>query len=124
MQKQSKYQRGDVYKINFDPQVGDEIKEPRPAVIMSKMSNYPRKLRIVVPLTTGSRNFSGLFWMIEIPRTTQNGLRYPSRADASQVKSLSTDRFIEKISRLTNAQMDEIAAAVALCIGYQPALKA
>ena len=123
MQRRLRIQRGDVWYINFDPQVGDEMKEPRPAVVMSKISNYPRKLRIVVPLTTGSREFLGLFWMIEIPKTKQNGLRYPSWADASQVKSLSTKRFKDKIGRLTNTQMGEIAAAVAFCIGYQPPRK-
>ena len=123
MQKQTRIQRGDVWYINFDPQVGDEIRKIRPAVVMSSISKYPRQLKIVVPITSLDTKYEEIFWMITIPRSEQNGLSHPSMADASQVKSLSKKRFKDKIGRLTNTQMGEIAAAVAFCIGYQPPRK-
>jgi hypothetical protein len=38
-------------------------------------------------------------------------------ADAFQVKSLSENRFVRKIGQVTVDQMEEIASAIALCIG-------
>jgi mRNA interferase MazF len=48
----------------------------------------------------------------------QNGLAKESAADAFQVKSLSTRRFQRRLGRVADVQLDEISAAIALCIGY------
>lgn len=56
--------------------------------------------------------------MIQLTPKTDNGLTKLSAADAFQVKSLSMYRLQERIGRLTDEQTDEIAAAIALCVGY------
>jgi mRNA interferase MazF len=48
----------------------------------------------------------------------RNGLGKDSGADAFQVKSLSIVRFDYKVGVLLTDQMDDIAAAIALCVGY------
>ena len=58
--------------------------------------------------------------MIHIPPNETNGLDKESAADAFQVKSLSRNRFVHKIGVLDEPKLDEIAAAVALCIGFSP----
>jgi mRNA-degrading endonuclease toxin of MazEF toxin-antitoxin module len=40
-----------------------------------------------------------------------------SGADAFQVKSVSENRFVRRIGTVTDDQMDEIAGAIALCVG-------
>jgi mRNA-degrading endonuclease toxin of MazEF toxin-antitoxin module len=40
-----------------------------------------------------------------------------SGADAFQTKSISLTRFIRPLGAVTSAQLDEIASAVALCVG-------
>jgi mRNA interferase MazF len=57
-------------------------------------------------------------WFVKLPSTAQNGLSKLSGADAFQVKSLSESRFIKKIGTLPTSKMDEIAAAVVVCIDY------
>jgi mRNA-degrading endonuclease toxin of MazEF toxin-antitoxin module len=49
-----------------------------------------------------------------------NGLVKESAADGFQIKSLSLQRFKEKIGVLPKTIFDEIVAAVALCIGFSP----
>ena len=113
-------QRGEVWNVNFDPQVGQEIRKVRPAVVMSVPSAGRLPLHIVVPITSGNPAFKNLFWMVEIPAAKANGLSNDSFADAFQVKSVSVDRFEAKRGTLSQRQVDEIAAAIVLCIGYTP----
>lgn len=78
------------------------------------------RLRIVVPITTWQPHFAKHLWLVYIEKTPPNGLDHDSAADAFQVRSLSEERFVQRIGKLTPAQMDEIAAAIALCVGYNP----
>lgn len=114
--------RGDIWLIGFDPTIGDEVQKTRPAVIMSIHAAYQHKLQIVVPLTTWQPRFSGDFWMIHVPMIPSNGLDKDSAANAFQVKSVSEDRFLRKLGAATADQIDEVAASIALCIGYNPSV--
>jgi mRNA interferase MazF len=74
-------------------------------------------LRIVVPLTDWQPSFAALPWFTKIGATHHTGLAKDSGADAFQVKSISQQRFIRKIGEVPQDQMDQIAAAIALCVG-------
>ena len=110
-------QRGDVWTVEFDPSVGAEIRKVRPAVVLSLDSIGRLPLRIVVPLTDWQPSFSGLPWFILLQAATTNGLLKDSGADAFQVKSVSEDRFVRPLGVVTTGQLDDIASAVALCVG-------
>jgi len=112
--------RGETWLINFDPTIGDEIQKTRPAVVISIRSAYRHKLQIVVPITTWQQPFSRDFWMIFIAATAANGLDKDSAANAFQVKSISEDRFVRKLGIASTEQVDQITAAITLCIGYAP----
>ncbi|MGZ3301348.1 MAG: type II toxin-antitoxin system PemK/MazF family toxin, partial [Isosphaeraceae bacterium] len=58
-----------------------------------------------------------LSWFVFLPAASENGLSKDSGADALQVKSVSVTRFAPKLGEVTDAQIDEIAAAIALCVG-------
>jgi mRNA interferase MazF len=117
---QPKIQRGEVWDLKFDPQVGSEIGKIRPAVMMNIPSVGRLPLHIVVPITTGHANFSKLFWMIPIQASPSNGLAHDSFADAFQVKSVAAERFVQKRGILSQAELDEIATVIAHCVGYVP----
>jgi mRNA interferase MazF len=55
--------------------------------------------------------------MIELKATPLNGLEKDSAADAFQIKSVSEQRFRRRLGRVTPAELEEIVAAVAVCIG-------
>jgi mRNA interferase MazF len=104
--------------VNFDPSVGAEQTKLRPAVVVNVPEVGRLPLRIVVPLTDWKPRYVEHVWFVYVPHTVENGLIKDSGADAFQVKSLSVNRFEAKIGALTAEQMDDIAAAIALCIGY------
>ncbi len=74
-------------------------------------------LRIVVPVTDWNSDFGNLSWFVFLAAASENGLPKDSGADAFQVKSVSVTRFAPKLGEVTDAQIDEIAAAIALCVG-------
>jgi hypothetical protein len=41
-----------------------------------------------------------------------------SSADALQVKSVSEDRFLKLLGSVTQGEVDNVSAAIALCVGY------
>jgi mRNA interferase MazF len=58
--------------------------------------------------------------MVQLAPSAANGLSKESAADAFQVKSVSTQRFIRRLGVLTNVEIHAIASAIAYCIGYRP----
>ncbi len=109
--------RGDVWLVNFDPTVGAEIRKVRPAVVVSVAGVGRLPLQIVAPLTDWKPHYAGASWFVRIPVTAANGLSKDSGADAFQVKSGSERRFVKRLGEATGQQVDDIAAAVALCVG-------
>jgi bifunctional DNA-binding transcriptional regulator/antitoxin component of YhaV-PrlF toxin-antitoxin module len=60
--------------------------------------------------------FPGLSFCLQQHRTAY---RKASGADAFQVKSVSDARFVTKLGNLTDEEMDNLARAIALCVGYR-----
>jgi len=112
--------RGEVWLINFDPQVGHEIRKCRPAVVVSLDAIGKLPLRIIVPVTEWDDRYAASPWLIRLHATAANGLSKDSAADSFQVKSLSLQRFVKKIGHLSKTVTDEISDGVALCIGFSP----
>lgn len=110
--------RGEVWMVQFDPSIGDEQQKIRPAVVVSVPSVGRLQLRVVVPLTHWQARYSEFAWFVYVPATQTNGLPKDSGADAFQVKSVSVQRFRRRMGSLTASQMDEIASAIVLCVGF------
>lgn len=109
--------RGEVWNLNFNPSQGAEIKKIRPAVVVSENSIGKLPLRIVVPITDWKDSFARSPWFVCIEAAPENGLSKKSGADAFQVKSVSTIRFVKKLGSLTGTKIDDIASAIAMCVG-------
>jgi mRNA interferase MazF len=109
--------RGKIWLVRFDPSTGAEIRKVRPAVVVNLDAIGRLLLRIVVPITDWKSEFANLSWFVSLPATAGNGLSKDSSADAFQVKSVSETRSVTRLGNVTDAQMDEIAAAIALCVG-------
>lgn len=110
-------QRGEIWWTNFDPSVGSEQTKIRPAVVASVSSVGKLPLRIVVPVTDWKPAFSSAPWFVELAPTASNGLQKQSGADAFQVKSVDLSRLRSRLGVVTAQQMEDIAAAIALCVG-------
>ncbi len=109
--------RGEVWRVRFDPAEGDEIKKVRTAVVVSENAVGRLRLKIVVPITEWKPRYASFPWFVRLIPTLTNGLTKDSGADAFQVKSVSETRFLDRLGELTAGQMDDIANAIAICVG-------
>lgn len=109
--------RGEVWLVNFDPAAGAEIQKVRPAVVISLDTIGRLPLRMVVPITDWKPNYAHFPWFVELAASPTNGLTKDSGADAFQTKSVSENRFVRRLGKITLVQLDEIASAIALCVG-------
>lgn len=109
--------RGEIWLVDFDPSVGAEIQKVRPAVILSLDAIGRLPLRMVVPITDWKPQYASFAWFVELPAAPANGLAKDSGADAFQTKSVSETRFVRLLGKITTAQLDGIASAIALCVG-------
>lgn len=112
-----KITRGEIWLVNFDPAVGAEIQKLRPALVVNEDSIGRLALRIVVPITDWKPAYISWPWFVYLPVDAQNGLKKNSGADAFQIKSMSTDRFRRRLGTVNPTQLDEIANAIAICVG-------
>lgn len=82
--------RGEIWWVNFDPSVGQEIRKKRPAVIVSNdISNTHLKRYQVVPLSTQVNKIYPSEVFISFGT---NG----SKAMADQLTTVSELRFLDK----------------------------
>jgi mRNA interferase MazF len=109
--------RGEVWLVDFDPAVGAEIRKVRPAIVINMETIGRLPLRMVVPITDWKSQYALFPWFVELPATAANGLAKDSGADAFQTKSISENRFVRLLGQITAVQLDEIAAAIAVCVG-------
>ena len=112
-----KASRGEIWEVEFRPAVGAEIQKTRPAVVVNVPEVGRLPLSIVVPVTDWKPVFAQFSWFVFLAPTPENGLSKDSGADAFQVKSVLESRFVRRLGRVTNEQAEQIAAAIALCIG-------
>lgn len=109
--------RGEIWEVEFRPSVGAEIQKRRPAVIMNVPEIGRLPLCIVVPITDWKTVFSQFSWFVPLSPTPENGLSKDSGADAFQIKSVAESRLIRRIGRIAEVESQQIAAAIALCVG-------
>lgn len=110
-------QRGEVWRIRFDPSEGAEVGKTRPAVVMNIKAVGRLPLRIVVPITGWKERWATVPWLVHLQPTKRSGLTKASAADAFQAKSVSLERFEEKVGELAADDVEQIAAAICLCVG-------
>lgn len=108
--------RGQVWKVNLDPTRGAEMKKLRPCVVVSADSIGKLPLKVIVPITEWKEIYASYPWIVKLEPNVQNGLDKLSAADAFQVKSLSTERFVKQLGVLAEEEIDDIVSAIGIVI--------
>jgi len=111
--------RGEIWLVNFDPTGGSEIKEIRPAIIISSDAAGKLPIKLVAPITDWKPYFANNFWHVKIEPNTEIGLTKASAIDALQLRGMDLQRFIRKLGNISDAKMTEIAAAILTIIEYE-----
>jgi mRNA interferase MazF len=100
--------QGEIWLINLDPTIGAEIKKTRPAIIVNDDSLGKLPLKIIVPITDWKDRYDIAPWMIKITPNHINGLTKDSSADCFQIRSVSQERFIKKLGKISENILDDI----------------
>jgi mRNA interferase MazF len=117
MTQASDIKRGEVWLVNLNPSVGDEIRKTRPCVVVTVDGLGRLRLKTIVPITAPAKTQS--HWHVPIGANPTNGLSKDSVADAYQVRSLSFERFHKKLGRLSATQMEDIGASIQIVLGLK-----
>lgn len=112
--------RGEIWLINLDPAIGSEIKKIRPAIIVNDDAIGILPLKVIVPVTEWKDHYSVAPWMVRLETDAESGLSKTSAADAFQVRSVSQERFVRQIGRLSEIVMREISRALAVVLSIEP----
>ena len=103
--------KGDIVDVDFEPQVGAEIKKTRPAVIISNtILNNKLPVITVVPLR-GSLDFA-LDFMHIVYYDAKNGLTKDSFADVCQIKSIDKRRIKGILGKASKDDLAEIISSI------------
>lgn len=109
--------RGDICTVNLDPVRGSEASKQRPAVIVSNdganatAARLGRGVVTVVPVTSNVRRIYPFQVLLPAP---DSGLRWDSKAQAEQVRSIAVERVGATIGRVPSPLMDGIDDALRL----------
>jgi mRNA interferase MazF len=102
---------GEIWEVDFAPNIGQEIGKIRPALIVSHNAVGRLRLKIVVPISDPSG--SEQLWHVPLMPDNTNGLAKPCIADCFQIKSISQERFKKKLGSLSQDDLENVKVALA-----------
>jgi len=111
--------QGEIWLLNLDPTVGAEIRKTRPAIIVNDNSLGKLPLKIIVPITDWKERYEIAPWMIKIEPSSKNGLIKISSADCFQVRSVSQERIIKKLGKISDSTLDDIRTGLSKVLSIE-----
>ena len=112
--------RGEIWLVQLDPTRGQEIQKTRPAVVISSEMFSAIPMRIIIPVATWQSKFQNRPFMVPINRTDENRLDSDSAGNVLQVRSVTTERFVRCLGKVSEEVMQELLAGLIICIDYSP----
>lgn len=110
----SDYRHGTIWLINFDPQVGSEIKKVRLGLIISKTGfNLKRQKITVIPLTSQTKSSGGAA-RVFVAKSSQNGLTQDSELIVIDPATFDKKRFIDYLGNLEENLLQEVKRKLAI----------
>ena len=109
--------QSEIWLVNLDPTIGAEIKKIRPALIINDNALGKLPLKIIVPITEWKEHYNIAPWMIKIAPNKENGLNKISSIDCFQIRSVSQERLIEKIGRVSINEIHKVQDGIAKILG-------
>lgn len=108
--------QGEIWEVYLDPVKGSEQGGRRPAVIISgNLVNSNLKTVIVCPLTSKLKNYHG---NLIVNPSKRNGLKAKSEVMTIHVRSLSKERFKNKLGVFNDKEMSVVIEGLNKIIKY------
>lgn len=107
--------RGEIWLVDLNPVRGHEQSGRRPCLIVSVdiFNQSPAGLVIVLPVTTKAKCIRSHV-LIEPP---ESGVREPSFIKCEDVRSISTERLIERWGMVSSATLAEVEDRLCILMG-------
>jgi mRNA interferase MazF len=105
-------EQGEIWEVEFFPNVGSEIGKKRPAVVVSHDLIGRLPLKTIVPITEWSNSFSNYPWMLKLQSSEDNGLKKDSSIDCFQIRNFSIHRFVKKIGNIDEATLKQVHSTI------------
>jgi mRNA interferase MazF len=110
------YKRGEIWWVNLDPVVGDEVSKCRPCVILQNdVGNRSASTTIIAPLMKQGKRFP---FTVTIAPTAQNGLTEARQLNLSQMRVVDAQRIMNRLGSLADIYWEEIEKAVNIELGF------
>ncbi len=106
-----KPKRGEVWWVTLDPTLGTEINKCRPAVVLSNnvANTYLDRIQ-VIPLTSNITKVHVSECLVQLKKQT-------AKAMADQIRTVSTERLVKKIDKLSFENLLSVEQIVRLQLG-------
>ena len=111
--------RGELWLVDLNPTIGQEIQKIRPVVVISSDLLLSIPMRIIIPVTSWQEKFENRPFMVKISTTPGNKLSADSAGNVLQVRSISTERFVNRIGKISKDILKELVAGLIICIDYE-----
>jgi mRNA interferase MazF len=111
---------GEIYWVNLDPTIGDEIKKRQPVIILNGGHDKHLKLAIVVPVTAWSPYWDENPFFVTLEPDSKNGLSKKSSADCFQIRAISHNRFVKQVGNISNDEINLIRKSISLILYIEP----
>ncbi|ADL43318.1 transcriptional modulator of MazE/toxin, MazF [Caldicellulosiruptor obsidiansis OB47] len=107
--------RGEIWLVDLNPTRGHEQSGVRPAVIVSvdEFNSCPADLVVVVPITSKNKNIP-LHVKIQ-PKESR--LDRESFAKPEDIRSISKERLVKKIGKLSDGKLKEFEEKIKVLLG-------
>ena len=105
--------QGEIWMVNFEPSVGNEIQKFRPAIVVNDDRIGRFGIKIVVPITQWKEHYIDYPWIIKIIPDDINGLSKDSSIECFQIKSFAVDRFDKKIGEIDKLLLLQVHQTIA-----------
>ena len=109
--------QGEIWLVTLDPVVGAEMKKTRPALIINDDALGKLPLKVIVPITGWKEQYGVAPWMVKIEPTQENGLDKTSSLDCFQVRSVSQERLVERLGKITVNEINKVQDGIEKVLG-------
>ena len=115
--------RGEIWQVDLDPARGSEANKQRPAVVVSNdranatATRLGRGVVTVVPVTS---NIAKVYPFQVLLSAAATGLAVDSKAQAEQIRSVSTERLVHRIGRVSPVELAQLDEALRLHLELWP----
>ena len=111
---------GEIYWVNLDPTIGEEIEKRRPVVVLNGGHDKHLRLAIVVPITAWSHYWEKNPFFVSLEPNLTNRLQKKSVIDCFQMRAISYKRFAEKIGNISDEEINLLKKSIALILNIEP----